>query len=126
MWRPVFVIAVALLNQGCSRTAASDAKQELTCPEAQITGAPGLLKETPRQIQASRSELGQGRESEISRAAASIRARHPDASSGEIVNYLVAAYCPTVSASATSDLAAKREALRKFSMRVRKVVPTGS
>ena len=126
MRRPIILACVVMLVPACSRTSSSEGADRITCPEAQGTAAPGVLRETPQQIEASRGELGQGSESEISRAVASIHARHPDASSGSIVNYLVTAYCPTVNAGGPSGEDAKRQALRAFATRVRKIVPAGA
>ena len=69
----------------------------LECPTSQPAGAPGTIQETPAQI----SELSQVLASgdlgnRIPVFVHSLRSRHPDAPTGELVNYLVTAYCPVV------------------------------
>jgi hypothetical protein len=69
----------------------------LECPTAQPAGAPGAIQETPAQI----SELSQVLASgdlgnRIPVFVRALHSRHPDASTGELVNYLVTAYCPVV------------------------------
>jgi hypothetical protein len=69
----------------------------LECPTAQPAGAPGAIRETPAQI----SELSQVLASgdlgnRIPVFVHALRSRHPDAPTGELVNYLVTAYCPVV------------------------------
>jgi hypothetical protein len=70
----------------------------LECPTPQSAGAPGAIQETPAQI----SELSQVLASgdlgnRIPVLVRVLRSRHPDVPSGELVNYLVTAYCPVVS-----------------------------
>ena len=69
----------------------------LECPTPQPAGAPGAIQETPAQI----SELSQVLASgdlgnRIPVFVNGLRSRHPNAPSGELVNYLVTAYCPVV------------------------------
>ena len=69
----------------------------LECPTAQPAGAPGALQETPAQI----SELSQVLASgdlgnRIPLLVHALHSRHPDVATGELVNYLVTAYCPVV------------------------------
>jgi hypothetical protein len=69
----------------------------LECPTAQPAGAPGAIQETPAQI----SELSQVLASgdlgnRIPVFVRALHSRHPDAPTGELVNYLVTAYCPVV------------------------------
>ena len=69
----------------------------LECPTPQPAGAPGAIQETPAQI----SELSQVLASgdlgnRIPVFVRALHSRHPDAPTGELVNYLVTAYCPVV------------------------------
>ena len=69
----------------------------LECPTPQSAGAPDAIQETPAQI----SELSQVLASgdlgnRIPVFVHALRSRHPDVPSGELVNYLVTAYCPVV------------------------------
>jgi hypothetical protein len=73
----------------------------LECPTAQPAGAPGAIQETPAQI----SELSQVLASgdlgnRIPVFVRALHSRHPDASTSELVNYLVTAYCPVVNSLA--------------------------
>jgi hypothetical protein len=69
----------------------------LECPSPHPAGAAGAIQETPAQI----SELSQVLASgdlgnRIPVFVHSLRNRHPNAATGDLVNYLVTAYCPIV------------------------------
>jgi hypothetical protein len=69
----------------------------LQCPAPQPAGTPGAIQESPAQI----SELSQVLASRdlgnrIPVLVNGLRSRHPDVPSGDLVNYLVTAYCPVV------------------------------
>jgi len=69
----------------------------LECPAPRPAGAPGTIQETPAQI----SELSQLLASgdlgnRIPVFVNELRSRHPNVPTGELVNYLVTAYCPVV------------------------------
>jgi hypothetical protein len=86
--RRVTIAASLLLAAPCAA---------LECPMAQPAGAPGAIQETPAQI----SELSQVLASgdlgnRIPVFVRALHSRHPDAPTGELVNYLVTAYCPVV------------------------------
>ena len=88
MVRSVAIAASLLLAAPCTA---------LECPTAQPAGAPGAIQETPAQI----SELSQVLASgdlgnRIPVFVRALHSRHPDAPTGELVNYLVTAYCPVV------------------------------
>jgi hypothetical protein len=69
----------------------------LECPTPQPAGAPGILQETPAQIDDLAVVLASGDlPNRIPDFVQALRSRHPDASGGELVNYLVTAYCPVV------------------------------
>jgi hypothetical protein len=69
----------------------------LECPSPQPAGVAGTIQESPAQI----SELSQVLASgdlgnRIPVFVHSLRSRRPNAATGELVNYLVTAYCPIV------------------------------
>jgi hypothetical protein len=69
----------------------------LECPSPQPAGTAGAIQETPAQI----SELSQVLASgdlgnRIPVFVHSLRSRHPNVPTGDLVNYLVTAYCPVV------------------------------
>jgi hypothetical protein len=69
----------------------------LECPTPQTAGAPDAIQETPAQVNELSQVLASGDLSNrIPVFVHDLRSRHPDAPSGELVNYMVAAYCPVV------------------------------
>lgn len=91
----------------------------LECPVPQPNAAPGVIRETPAQIDRLASLLGSGdvanRVPEIVR---DLRQRFPAAGSAEIVNYLVTAYCPVVNQATGLGDAEKQARLAAFSSTV--------
>ena len=86
----VAVAAWLCLSQSC---------MALECPAPQPAGAPGAIVETPEQIGELSQILGSGDlGNRIPVYVRDLKARHPNVSAGEIVNYLVTAYCPVVNA----------------------------
>jgi hypothetical protein len=82
----------------------------LDCPAPQPAGAPDAIQETPGQIDELAEVLVSGDISNRMPAFVhALRARHPNAPAGEIVNYLVTAYCPVVNRMAISDVAKKNQ-----------------
>ena len=91
----------------------------IECPTPQPAGAPGVLPETPAQI----DELAQVLASEdlgpqIPMLFRALRSRHPDVPAGELVNYLVTAYCPVVNHISGLSSAERQERLDAFTTRV--------
>jgi hypothetical protein len=69
----------------------------LQCPAPQPLPRPGVLKETPAQISELSRRLAAGDVStNVAQVASQLRARYPGVQTGEIVNYLITAYCPVV------------------------------
>ncbi len=93
---------------------------DLECPVAPSKQAGGTLGETSRQVDSLGQQLGSGGENGISSAVAQLRSRHPTASEGDIVNYLITAYCPTIKARSGMSLGDKRQAVRTFATQARK------
>jgi hypothetical protein len=69
----------------------------LECPTPQPTGGARAIQETPAQIIELSQVLASGDlGNRIPVFVHSLRGRHPNAATGELVNYLVTAYCPIV------------------------------
>jgi len=69
----------------------------LECPTPQPAGAPDAIQETPAQIRELSQVLASGDSSNrIPVFVHDLRSRHPNAPTGELVNYVVTAYCPVV------------------------------
>ena len=82
------VIACVLLAAPCLA---------IECPAPQPAGAPDAIRETPAQISDLTALLGSGDlGNRIPMIVHDLRSRHPNAPGGELVNYLVTAYCPVV------------------------------
>jgi hypothetical protein len=69
----------------------------LQCPAPQPLARPGILKETRAQTQVVATLLATGDDANRIRVIVDdLRARYPGVENAEIVNYLMAAYCPVV------------------------------
>ena len=108
----IFTIAVA----GCSSPS-----QQIVCPVAETGKVSGSLQETSAQIKAASDGLGRGDENQIAGVASRIRARYPNATEVQIVDYLVTAYCPKINANGTMDKAGKQQAMKDFASRVERI-----
>jgi hypothetical protein len=78
----------------------------LECPAPQHAGASGVTQETPGQIAELSQVLASGDLGNRIPVYVHVlrKSRHPDAPTGDLVNYLVTAYCPVVnSLSGLSD-----------------------
>lgn len=115
--RHLLTIILALAAAGCSSPS-----QHIECPVAETGNVAGSLQETPAQIKAASDGLGRGDENQIAGVASRIRARHPDATKVQIVDYLVTAYCPKINANGTMDKAGKQQAIKGFASRVERIV----
>lgn len=86
----------------------------LECPTAQMRGADGVLVETTKDITAFGARFADGYGGNtIPEAIAAVRQAYPAATTEEIRNFLIAAYCPVARSSApgTSD---QKENLEQF------------
>jgi hypothetical protein len=71
--------------------------QALQCPTPHSVAGPGVLKETPEQIASLSRALSTGDLAiDLPMIISDLRARYPGAQPGEIMNYLIAAYCSAV------------------------------
>ncbi len=69
----------------------------LECPMPQPLTRPGILQETPARIAALSNRLASGDLGNVIPViVADLRARYPSIENAEIINYLMAAYCPIV------------------------------
>ena len=69
----------------------------LQCPASQPLARPGIIKETRTQTQVVATLLATGDDANRIRVIVDdLRARYPGVENAEIVNYLMAAYCPVV------------------------------
>lgn len=112
--RTVSFSIVLLLLTGCSVEQGND----LECPTPQTGNVAGTISESRAQITATGDQLALGGATQIAEVVNALRARHPDASNGAIVNYMVTAYCPTLNRRSSSDRIEKKAKLTAFSTRV--------
>jgi len=69
----------------------------LECPTPQPLAKPGVLQETPAQIEETGKMLSSGDVGQQTKAIiADLRSRYPEADNAELANYIVTAYCPVV------------------------------
>jgi hypothetical protein len=115
--RQLLTIALAFAATGCSSPS-----QQIECPVAETGHIVRLLQETPAQVKAASDGLGRGDENQIAGLASRIRARHPGATKLQIVDYLVAVYCPKINASGTADKTTKQLAVKDFASRAERIV----
>ena len=67
----------------------------LECPAPQPLTRPGILQETPAQrAQVSTLLAGDETDNQIRVVVKDLRARYPGVENAELINYLMAAYCP--------------------------------
>jgi hypothetical protein len=85
------------------------------CPTPQKLARPGVLKETPTQTAVVGAFLASGESSKtIPLVEADLRARYPGVETGEIINYIVTAYCPVVNGTPGLSDADKQARLSRF------------
>jgi hypothetical protein len=95
---------------------------DLDCPVAPAQRAGSTLDLTPGQIDSVGRQLGAGGIKETAAAVDRLRLRNPNATEGEIVNYLITAYCPTIKAKSGMSLGEQQQAIRSFATQARKLV----
>jgi hypothetical protein len=95
------------------------------CPAPQAS-SPFVLKETQQQQNQLSQLLASGDvENRLGEIVTDLRQRHPEASRVEIVNYLVAAYCPAVAAMPGVSDDTKTQKVRRFAEGAFDVLATG-
>ena len=91
----------------------------LECPVPQSASRPGVIKEAPVQIVELAPMLGGGDvAAEVPKIVDALRKRYPKAHPAEIVNTLIAAYCPAVQQAAGLSEAQKTARVEDFSKAV--------
>jgi hypothetical protein len=97
--------------------------QALECPAPKALTRPGVLRETPAQITAMSNLLATGDVSNrVSVVVADLRARYPGVENAELVNYLMAAYCPIVARLSGLSEAEKQARMDNFVSQVAQLV----
>src|SRR5271165_1212036 len=87
----------------------------LECPTPQPLAKPGVLKETPAQIEATGKMLSTGDVGQQTQAViADLRSRYPQVENAEIANYLITAYCPVIAQTTALSEAEKKAQLDGF------------
>ena len=95
----------------------------LECPTPQPAGARDAISETPAQINELADILASGDlPNRIPVFVQALRARHPNVPAGELVNYLVTAYCPVTNHMAGLSEAEKKARLDAFATEAAKAV----
>jgi hypothetical protein len=87
----------------------------LECPVKHMSATDRVLKETPDMIASTAGVLAQGGAKAAPEVIANLRSRHPKASNGMIMNYLITAYCPAIKNRPDLSEAQKRGNVRDFS-----------
>ena len=109
--RRALIVAVVLL--------AASRSMALQCPAPQPPGAPDAIQETPAQISELSGLLASGDlGNRVPVFIRELRGRHPNAPAGELVNYLVTAYCPIVNAMTGLGDAEKQAKMDSFASQV--------
>jgi hypothetical protein len=92
--------------------------QALECPVAHPQGGKGVLRESRQDISEVSVKLTEHEANVAPELVAGLKARHPKATSGEIVNYLVTAYCPVVNRESGKSEAEKKAQITHFNRTV--------
>jgi hypothetical protein len=94
----------------------------LECPISHPVAGQDALKETPAMIAALSDRLAQGGAAAAPDIVSGLRARHPSATNGEIVNYLITAYCPAINRRQDLTEAQKHTDMMDFDQAVLKLI----
>jgi len=87
----------------------------LECPLPQPLAKPGVLQETPAQIEATGKVLSSGDVGQQTQAIiADLRKRYPQAENADLANYLITAYCPVVAGQPQLSEAERKARLDQF------------
>jgi hypothetical protein len=89
------------------------------CPEPQAQGVRGVIPESPQQIAELSALLRAGDlENRIEVIAHDLKQKYPNADRTELINYMMTAYCPVITADQSLSDSEKRERLDRFSEQV--------
>ncbi len=87
----------------------------LECPIPQPLAGPGVLKETPAEIEAAGKMLSSGDAGQQTQAMiADLRSRYPKVENAELVNYIITAYCPVITGTSALSEAEKTAKMDQF------------
>ena len=91
----------------------------LDCPAPQLGSQAGTIKESSDDIKnLSKRLMNNGQENVVKEVALELKNKYPAATTGEIVNYLVSAYCPGVNQKTGLSDVEKSRAVEKHIHRV--------
>ncbi len=94
----------------------------LTCPEPQENASAGVLKETSEDIEKLSMLLqGGAAGNEVNEIVFNLKKKYPAATSAEVVNYMITAYCPVLAQNKDFTEQQARERLDEFAEEVRKI-----
>lgn len=111
-------IAASLLTLALTSTPAL----ALQCPMPQETASPGVLKQTKEDIARLDSQLQKGTAGNaVSEIVFNLKKQYPNATSEEVVNYMLTAYCPVVAREKSLSEDQIRAKLENFVIQVRKI-----
>jgi hypothetical protein len=115
------LVSVALLLGLLIAPVASAAAMQ--CPAPQPMNGPGVLKETPAQVERVSHLLATGDDdNRIHTIVNDLRDRYPNVQNVEIINYLVTAYCPIVNHLNGLGDAQKQARMDRFVGQVTRIV----
>jgi len=101
----------------------SEAENSFECPVLHQTTTPDAIQETAAQrASASQALSGPEQENAIRVIATELRQKYPNATNGDIVNYLETAYCPLVAKETGLSDAEKRARTDLFSSQVEQIL----
>lgn len=84
---------------------------------------PGVLRQTPGDIAVLSTALAAGHDpKKIHEIVDGLRQEHPDAQPAEIMNYLIAAYCPVAAKASGLTEAQRRTMVDQFVIEARSIV----
>jgi hypothetical protein len=94
----------------------------LACPVPHPNGGRNALQQSRTEIADLSSTFRHEGAAAIPSAAEALRRRHPQASKGEILNYLITAYCPVVNRQSGKSERQKQQAIQRFGQTARSLV----
>ncbi len=98
-------------------------EDQFLCPEGHAETTRMALKETPADMAGLTATLQGANEANVIRVIAiGLKRKYPDADTADIVNYMMAAYCPIVAAKTGLSHAEKRDRMDQFSSQVFQIV----
>ena len=116
-----------LVCGGVLAIAAAGPSLALECPRPEPLARPGVLQETPAEIATLSAALAAGHDqAKIGDIVSGLRQEHPDAEPAEIMNFLIAAYCPVAARAKGLSEAQRQTMVDQFVIDARGVVYAGA